>query len=166
MQSLREMICTSSAPTPDGRADGKHGTHNDHRGLPRAWLCTWGRHPGGKLYHALFSHRIHPVPQLMNVHKAACASSQDTQALSCASAMMGGRPVWMINPVVPLMNVGSRGWNGLQCRSWACCMSESESWMKSWETIGRQKCGKVPDYDREPRCSRGNRGERVSEEEL
>ena len=30
---------------------------------------------------------VHPVPQLMNVHKAACASSQDTQALS----------LWMIN---------------------------------------------------------------------
>ena len=26
-----------------------------------------------------------------------------------------------------------------------------ESWIQSWETIGRQKCGKVRDYDREVR---------------
>ena len=73
-----QMICTSAAPSADGKPDGKHGTHNDHRGLPGAWLCTWGRHPGGKLYHALFSHHCSslaytPSLQLMNVHKAACA---------------------------------------------------------------------------------------------
>ena len=45
-----------------------------------------------------------------------------------------------------------------------------ESWIKSWETIGRQKCGKVRDYDRERRCTqtvgKRSRGERVSEEGL
>ena len=46
------------------------------------------------------------------------------------------------------MNVGSRGWN--EGGPAAC---QRESWIKSWETIGRQKCGKVVrDYDRERRC--------------
>ena len=133
-QSLQEMIYTLTAPSPDGKPDGKHGTHNDHRGLPGAWLCTWGRHPGGKLYHALFSqHCLHPVPQLMNVHKAACASSQDTQALSCTP--YDGRTPRMINAGSPGGSTHECGFSRLECPAMkeACCMSE-----RAGSRVGKQ----------------------------
>ena len=54
------------------------------------------------------------------------------------------------------MNAGPRA-AGMPCNEKACCMSERELDEPGGEigTIGRQKCGKVRDYDREPRCGRG-----------
>ena len=71
----------------------------------------------------------------------------------------------MINAGSPSASTHECGFSRLECPAMKDLLHVRESWIKSWETIGRQKCGKVRDYDRQrAKVHPWEKGERVSEE--